>query len=130
VYGMKKARVLRVEARQRPAASTVTDRSPWDWYALSCTCGLPPGACRAHPRARMSQRPPAGDRRVWGYVAGRGAGKTRAGACWIQRRVEAGIRPEADPAPCPRCGKHSRLLHVAALTLRPSSRRVKLCFYV
>jgi len=24
-------------------------------------------------------------------VAGRGAGKTRAGACWIQRRVEAGI---------------------------------------
>ena len=44
-----------------------------------------------HPRARPSQRPPAGDWRVWGYVAGRGAGKTRAGACWIQHRVEAGI---------------------------------------
>jgi hypothetical protein len=27
---------------------------------------------------------------VWGYVAGRGAGKTRAGAAWIQRRVEDG----------------------------------------
>jgi hypothetical protein len=25
---------------------------------------------------------------VWAYVAGRGAGKTRAGAAWIQRRVE------------------------------------------
>jgi len=58
VYGMKKARVLRVEARRRPVASTVTERSPWDRYAESCSCGLPPGECRAHPRAWMSQRPP------------------------------------------------------------------------
>ena len=43
-----------------------------------------------HPRARPTQRPPAGDWRVWAYVAGRGAGKTRAGACWIQRRVDDG----------------------------------------
>jgi hypothetical protein len=43
-----------------------------------------------HPRARVTQRPPEGDWRVWGYVAGRGAGKTRAGAEWIQRRVEDG----------------------------------------
>ena len=91
MYGTKKARLLRVEARRRPAAATVVDRSPWDWYAESCSCGLPPGECRAHPRARPSQRPPAGDWRVWGYVAGRGAGKTRAGACWIQHRVEAGV---------------------------------------
>ncbi len=40
---------------------------------------------------RTSQRPPAGDWRVWGYVAGRGAGKTRAGACWVQHRVETGV---------------------------------------
>jgi len=35
VYGMKKTRVLRVDARRRPVASTVTDRSPWDCYAES-----------------------------------------------------------------------------------------------
>ena len=91
MYGTKKTRVLRIEARRRPAAAIVVDRSRWDWYAESCSCGLPPGECRAHPRARPSQRPPAGDWRVWGYVAGRGAGKTRAGACWIQHRVETGI---------------------------------------
>jgi hypothetical protein len=91
VYAMNRARVLRVEARRRPVAVAVTDRSPWDWYAESCACGLPPGECRAHPRARTSQRPPAGDWRVWSYVAGRGAGKTRAGACWIQSRAQAGI---------------------------------------
>ena len=34
---------------------------------------------------------PEGDWRVWGYVAGRGAGKTRAGAHWIQDRVEKGV---------------------------------------
>ena len=68
----------------------VTDRSPWDWYAESCSCGQPPGGCRVHPRGRPSQRPPAGDWRVWAYVAGRGAGKTRAGACWVQHRVEHG----------------------------------------
>ena len=91
MYGTKKTRLLRIEARRRPAAAIVVDRSPWDWYAESCSCGLPPGVCRAHPRARTSQRPPAGDWRVWSYVAGRGAGKTRAGACWIQSRAQAGI---------------------------------------
>ncbi len=65
----------------------VTDRSVWDWYGESCSRGLPSGECRVHPRARPTQRPPAGDWRVWAYVAGRGAGKTRAGASWLQRRV-------------------------------------------
>ena len=49
------------------------------------------GECSVHPRARETQRPPPGDWRVWGYVAGRGAGKTRAGAEWIQQRVEDGV---------------------------------------
>ncbi len=40
-------------------------RAPWDWYAESCPCGVPPGECRAHPLARLTQRPPAGDWRVW-----------------------------------------------------------------
>ncbi len=91
MYAAKKSRVLRVEARRRPAVVAVADRSPWDWYAESCPCGLPPGDCRAHPRARPSQRPPPSDWRVWAYVAGRGAGKTRAGACWVQHRAEAGV---------------------------------------
>jgi phage terminase large subunit-like protein len=77
--------------RSRTSRSQVVDRSLWDWYAESCSCGLSPGECRAHPRARTSQRAPAGDWRVWAYVAGRGAGKTRAGASWIQRRVDEGI---------------------------------------
>ena len=56
-----------------------TDRSAWDWYGDSCPCGVRPGECSAHPRARPTQRPPEGDWRVWAYIAGRGAGKTRAG---------------------------------------------------
>ncbi len=90
MYGMKKARVLRVEAGRRPVGAKVTDRSPWDWHAQSCSCGLPPEECARIPEpARAS--PPPGDWRVWGYVGGRGAGKTRAGACWVQHRAEAGI---------------------------------------
>ena len=83
-------RIARVDASTGMLEPEVTDRSTWDWYAESCPCGLPPGDCRAHPRARPTQRPPAGDWRVWAYVAGRGAGKTRAGASWIQRRVDDG----------------------------------------
>ena len=41
--------------------------------------------------ARPEQAPPAGDWIIWLILAGRGAGKTRAGACWVQHRVEAGI---------------------------------------
>ena len=82
-------RITRAEAPHGPAQPAVIDRSTWDWYAETCPCGSPAGECRRHPRGRASQRPPAGDWRVWAYVAGRGAGKTRAGACWIQHRVEA-----------------------------------------
>src|SRR6516225_3140691 len=84
-------RATRINARIGRRQAEVTDRSPWDWYGQTCPCGLAPGECREHPRARATQRPPEGDWRVWGYVAGRGAGKTRAGAQWIQHRVGAGI---------------------------------------
>ena len=85
-------RLARVKGGLGPRAADLTDRSPWDWYAQSCPCRpAGPGECREHPRARTSQRPPEGDWRVWGYVAGRGAGKTRAGACWVQHRVETGV---------------------------------------
>jgi hypothetical protein len=67
------------------------DDARFDWYAETCPCGLEPGECKEHPRARPSQRPPEGDWRVWAYVAGRGAGKTRAGAAWIQSRADSGL---------------------------------------
>jgi phage terminase large subunit-like protein len=76
--------------RQQVRPGAVRDRTPWDWYAAGCPCGLPAGECRKHPRARDSQRPPAGDWRTWLYLAGRGAGKTRAAAEWVRHRVEAG----------------------------------------
>ena len=84
-------RISRAEAHLGPGKPPVTDHSIWEWYAESCPCGLPAGACQTHPRARAAQRPPASEWRVWGYIAGRGAGKTRGGACWIQRRVESGL---------------------------------------
>ena len=31
-------------------AEVNTDRSAWDWYADSCSCGLPAGECSASPR--------------------------------------------------------------------------------
>jgi Terminase large subunit, T4likevirus-type, N-terminal len=83
-------RARRAKTRSGRISPVSTDRSPWDWYAESCACGLPAGECRAHPRARPTQRAPAGGWRVWAYIAGRGAGKTRAGASWMQQRVDDG----------------------------------------
>jgi phage terminase large subunit-like protein len=40
--------------------------------------------------ARDSQLPPDGDWRIWLFLGGRGAGKTRAGAVWIAARVRDG----------------------------------------
>ena len=40
--------------------------------------------------SREHQRPPGGDWRVWLFMAGRGAGKTRAGAEWIREQVTTG----------------------------------------
>jgi hypothetical protein len=85
-----KARVDWLAAKGGTLRHDLVDPSIWDWYADSCPCGLPTGECRIHPRARSTQRPPAGDWRVWAYVAGRGAGKTRAGACWLQDRAQSG----------------------------------------
>ena len=42
----------------------------------------------AHP----AQLPPEGDWRIWLFLGGRGAGKTRAGAEWLQAQVKAGAR--------------------------------------
>ncbi|MCA1684527.1 MAG: hypothetical protein LC745_00785, partial [Planctomycetia bacterium] len=57
--------------KRHRTATRVGDRAAYDWYAESCPCGLPPGDCREHPRARPSQRPPAGRWRMWAVQAGR-----------------------------------------------------------
>ncbi len=47
-----------------------------------------------HCKARLAQTPPEGDWRVWLLMGGRGSGKTRAGAEWVQEIALklAGIR--------------------------------------
>jgi Terminase large subunit, T4likevirus-type, N-terminal len=67
------------------------DPERYDWYGGVCPCGLPPGECREHPRARVAQRPPESDWRTWAYIAGRGAGKTNSGAQWVHERVKQGV---------------------------------------
>lgn len=42
--------------------------------------------------ARVEQTAPAGDWSTWLYMAGRGAGKTRAGAEWVQEQIDGGCR--------------------------------------
>jgi len=49
--------------------------------------------------ARPEQVAPGGDWQVWAFVAGRGAGKTRAGAEWARERVMAGCSRLALIAP-------------------------------
>ena len=45
-------------------------------------------------QARPDQLPPAGDWRIWAFIGGRGAGKTRAGAEWV-RALALGLAPFA-----------------------------------
>ena len=42
--------------------------------------------------ARAEQVAPAGDWSTWLYMAGRGSGKTRAGAEWVHEQIAAGCR--------------------------------------
>ena len=49
--------------------------------------------------AREDQWPPIGDWLIWVMMGGRGAGKTRAGAEWLRRRINDGARRVALIAP-------------------------------
>ena len=84
------ARARRVKARSGKIPTVSTDRSPWEWYANRARAGCRPGnAASIHGRGRASDR-----LRVTGGSGGTspaaGAGKTRAGASWIQQRVDNG----------------------------------------
>jgi Terminase large subunit, T4likevirus-type, N-terminal len=77
---------------ENPIDVTPTDDDErYDWYGTTCPCGLEAGTCRKHPRAREQQRPPYGPWTTWAYIAGRGSGKTRSAAEWIQDRVDSGV---------------------------------------
>jgi len=68
------------EVRQAIAAAlNPAERAEFDWHW--------------HLRARPEQLPPPGDWRVWMIMAGRGFGKTRAGAEWV--RAIAETHPQA-----------------------------------
>jgi phage terminase large subunit-like protein len=85
-----------LELRQREEKRRLGPR--YDWYGDECACGKPLGTCREHPRARPDQRPPGTHRssndrpdwRIWVYLAGRGTGKTRSFAEFVNREVEKG----------------------------------------
>jgi hypothetical protein len=90
---IRTANARRLRALERalgPRASTTPDRSPWDWYADACPCGLAAGECTVHPRARPAQRPPEDDWRTWLLLGGRAAGKTRTAAELVRHWVESG----------------------------------------
>jgi len=66
------------------------DPATFDWFSDSCSCGVPAGKCKIHPRARPGQRPPAEDWRTYLLLGGRAAGKTRAAAELVRYWVESG----------------------------------------
>ena len=83
-------RLVRELERSAPTSGPADgERVRWDWYAEGCPCGAVAGECREHPRARGSQRPPAGEWRTWLLLMGRGAGKTRSAAEWVRSRAES-----------------------------------------
>jgi phage terminase large subunit-like protein len=58
------------------------------WYCQLADCDGSPHEPFNYPHARAAQRPPPGDWDVWWIRAGRGFGKTRAGAEWAREQVE------------------------------------------
>ncbi len=110
MYDTKKTRLRRIEARRRPAAAAVDDRSRWDWYAKSCSCGLPPGECGVHPRAGRPSGPPRAtggsvfetdsgtDWQAIGFVIRSGSSTCRFTLSWARLRGDAPPR-DGDPGP-------------------------------
>jgi phage terminase large subunit-like protein len=71
-----------IKTLERITAPAVPTQGDYRWFDMSCPCGLPPGDCIEHPRARLNQRPPEGSFHTWLVLAGRGFGKSRTGAEW------------------------------------------------
>jgi phage terminase large subunit-like protein len=85
--------VLKAERERRHRQELLVEAPKYDWYGPDCGCPAEgrksDGSCPAHKRARDNQRPPEGDDWIIWYIeAGRGFGKTEAGAQWIQHNAE------------------------------------------
>ncbi len=78
-----------------------------------------------HIWAAEHQLAPAGNWRIWLFLGGRGAGKTRAGAEWVRAAIEAGARRVALVGPDQQAVREvmiegpSGLLSLGPLTRRP-----------
>jgi Terminase large subunit, T4likevirus-type, N-terminal len=75
----------------RTTTAEPIDVEKYKWFDRDCPCGLPAGDCKEHPRARASQLPPDGDWTRWFLMAGRGFGKTKAGAEWVRSLAENSV---------------------------------------
>jgi len=75
--------------------------------------------------ARLEQLPPDDDWKVWLFLGGRGAGKTRAGAEWVRLQISAGCRrigliaPTLSDAREVMIGGPSGLAHIGPAEDRP-----------
>jgi len=69
---MEKISLLSPEEKAAVLADLDPDLLLWDW----------------HSWARPEQQPPEGDWNIWIYLAGRGAGKTRAAAEWVREEAK------------------------------------------
>jgi phage terminase large subunit-like protein len=67
----------------REIAERAKTLDSWEGEALACDWEL---------WGRQTQQPPPGDWRYWLILAGRGFGKTRAGAEWVRAQIAAGRR--------------------------------------
>lgn len=81
-----------------PGASMLENLAAHDQRALGDWLGTLHGEQLRHlyagswdMAARAAQRPPEGDWRTWLILAGRGFGKTRAGAEWVMAQVRGGL---------------------------------------
>lgn len=76
--------------RAAEAAAASQDQSLYAWYDTKCPCGLEPGDCKIHPRARWNQRPPEGDWSTYFLCCGRGFGKSKSATEWLRHQIESG----------------------------------------
>lgn len=85
--------LIKIQKHRLELLQRAVEAPKYDWFGPDCGCPAEgrksDGSCPVHKRARATQRPPAGDNWIIWYIeAGRGFGKTEAGAQWIQHHAE------------------------------------------
>ena len=112
-------RIERLEASRGTTCALVSDRSPWDWYAPSCPCGLPAGECRA---STGSRNPAAARGRLASVgLCGGARGRQDAGGGRVDSAPGRARRDETRLLDRPHFQRHSR--RDGRRTLRAAQRR-------